>query len=337
MIQTAPHQSPIFVAGHRGMVGSAITRKLQALGLGPLLLPARSALDLCDAAAVDAFFAREKPAQVYLAAAKVGGILANDQYPADFIRENLLIQTHVLDAAHRHGAQRVLFLGSSCIYPRLAAQPLLESSLLSGPLEPTNRAYALAKIAGIEMCWSYNRQYAKAAPPATGFLAAMPTNLYGTGDNYHPTQSHVIPGLLRRFHEAKVNGQASVTVWGSGRPRREFMHADDMAAACVQLMLLPEGQWQALLAADRNDGEAPLVNIGVGEDVTIAELAQLIASVVGFQGSIDFDASKPDGTPQKLMSIQKLLRYYPLKARSLHQGLVQTYQEFLASGAALRS
>ncbi|NBT05621.1 MAG: GDP-L-fucose synthase [Betaproteobacteria bacterium] len=312
MIQTAPHQSPIFVAGHRGMVGSAITRKLQALGLGPLLLPARSALDLCDAAAVDAFFAREKPAQVYLAAAKVGGILANDQYPADFIRENLLIQTHVLDAAHRHGAQRVLFLGSSCIYPRLAAQPLLESSLLSGPLEPTNRAYALAKIAGIEMCWSYNRQYAKAAPPATGFLAAMPTNLYGTGDNYHPTQSHVIPGLLRRFHEAKVNGQASVTVWGSGRPRREFMHADD-------------------------DGEAPLVNIGVGEDVTIAELAQLIASVVGFQGSIDFDASKPDGTPQKLMSIQKLLRYYPVKARSLHQGLVQTYQEFLASGAALRS
>jgi GDP-L-fucose synthase len=341
-------QGPIFVAGHRGMVGSALVRALHQRKLGPVITKTRSKLDLLDRMAVEAFFAREKPKQVYLAAAKVGGILANDQYPADFIRENLLIQTHVLDASHRHGVARVLFLGSSCIYPRLAPQPLTESSLLTGPLEPTNRAYALAKIAGIEMCWSYNRQHARQVQSAsdkaqrsahapTGYLAAMPTNLYGTGDNYHPTQSHVIPGLLRRFHEAKRARLDTVTVWGSGKPRREFMHADDMAAACVHLMQLPEASWVSLLAADRHDGEAPLVNIGVGEDLTIAALGQLIAKVVGYEGQIAWDTSKPDGTPQKLLAIDKLRSFYPGKARSLIDGLTQTYAEFLANEESLRT
>jgi GDP-L-fucose synthase len=319
----------IFVAGHRGMVGSALLRGLGKRGHQRLLTRGRQELDLCDAGAVDRFFAENRPDWVMIAAAKVGGIVANNSFPADFIRENLQIQVNLIDAAHRYQAERVLFLGSSCIYPRMASQPLLESSLLTGPLEPTNRAYALAKIAGIEMCWSYNRQYGKDS--RTGYLAAMPTNLYGTGDNYHPTHSHVIPGLLRRFHEAKVKRVGEVVVWGSGVPRREFMHADDMAAACIHLISLPEPTWQSLLARDRHDGEAPLVNIGVGYDVTIESLATTIAEVVGFQGNIQFDPSKPDGTPRKLMSSAKLHALFPEgKPRGLREGLEQTYVEFCA-------
>jgi GDP-L-fucose synthase len=362
--------TPIFVAGHRGMVGSAIARSLQRHGFHNLILRTREQTDLCDAAAVNRLFEATRPQLVFLAAARVGGILANDTYPADFIRENLLIQTHVIQAAHKARARRVLFLGSSCIYPRDAPNPIVESALLTGPLEPTNRAYALAKIAGIEMCWSYNRQYDRSAngsadSPADGpddssadgpddssadgsadrsangpvdgssgnrptsFLAAMPTNLYGPGDNYHSSQSHVIPGLIRRFHEAKQAGLQEVMVWGSGMPRREFMHADDMAEACVRLMLLEETRWRPLTASDRNHGDAPLVNIGTGEDLTIAELARLIAAVVGYQGRIAFDASKPDGTLRKLMSSDKLYRLVGRQARPLVQGLAQAYVDFL--------
>lgn len=318
--------TPIFVAGHRGMVGSAVTRRLQALGFENLITRSRAELDLTDSAAVSLFFQKAKPELVVIAAARVGGIVANNSYPADFIRENLQIQTNLIHGAFEFGAKRVLFLGSSCIYPREAAQPIRESALLTGPLEPTNRAYALAKIAGIEMCWSYNRQFR--GQGRTSFLAAMPTNLYGPGDNYHPENSHVIPGLIRRFHEAKRAAMPSVTVWGSGEPRREFMHADDMAAACVHLLFLDDSKWNGLIADDRNDGEPPVINIGVGEDLTIAELAALIADVVGFTGSIDFDRSRPDGTLRKLMSNQKLSSIYPLTPRSLRQGLEQTYKIF---------
>jgi len=326
--------TPIFVAGHRGMVGSAIARSLQQHGFHNLILRTRAQTDLCNAAAVTQLFETTRPELVFLAAARVGGILANDTYPADFIRENLLIQTHVIQAAHKAQARRVLFLGSSCIYPRDAPNPIRESALLTGPLEPTNRAYALAKIAGIEMCWSYNRQYDRvvdgpSGKRSTGFLAAMPTNLYGPGDNYHPTQSHVIPGLIRRFHEAKQAGVREVVVWGSGTPRREFMHADDMAEACVRLMLLEEARWRPLTAGDRNHGEAPLVNIGTGEDLTIAELARLIAAVVGYEGRIGFDAGKPEGTLRKLMSSEKLHGLVGREARPLAEGLAQAYADFL--------
>jgi len=323
--------TPILVAGHRGMVGSAIVRCLQREGFHALILHTRAQTDLCNAAAVDHLFATTRPALVFLAAARVGGILANDTFPADFIRENLLIQTHVIQSAHQHKARRVLFLGSSCIYPRDAPNPIRESALLSGPLEATNRAYALAKIAGIEMCWSYNRQYPR---ESTRYVAAMPTNLYGPGDNYHPTQSHVIPGLIRRFHEAKLAAHNEVVVWGSGAPRREFMHADDMAKACVQLMMLDEQRWQALTASDRNHGEAPLVNVGTGSDLRIAELATLIARVVGFPGQIRFDPSKPDGTMRKLMSSDKLHALVGQTARPLEEGLAQAYADFLGLAAA---
>ena len=259
--------SRIYVAGHRGLVGSAIVRRLQAAGHTNLLLRTHAELDLTDASATEAFFQAEKPEHVFLAAAKVGGIVANNSYPADFIRDNLAIQNNVIHAAWQAGVQRMLFLGSSCIYPKHAPQPMPESCLLTGPLEPTNRPYALAKIAGIEMCWSYNRQH------GTRFLAAMPTNLYGPGDNYHPTNSHVIPALLRKFHEAKQRGDSSVTVWGTGTPRREFLYSDDMADACVFLMNLPDGRFNALLGSDESVSgrfEPPLVNIGVGHDLTIA-------------------------------------------------------------------
>ena len=321
-------QPKIFVAGHRGMVGSALLRQLAVQGYEHIITRSRGELDLCDDQAVSAFFATHRPDWVLIAAAKVGGIVANNQFPADFIRDNLKIQTNIMESAFRYQSERVLFLGSSCIYPRMAQQPINESALLSGALEPTNRAYALAKIAGIEMCWSYNRQYA--TDLKTGFLAAMPTNLYGTGDNYHPTHSHVIPGLIRRFHEAMLHRAKQVIVWGTGKPRREFMHADDMAAACVHLIQLPNEQWRNLLACDRNDGEAPVVNVGVGHDISIAELARLIAEVVGFMGEIHFDASKPDGTPQKLMSSEKLYRVFHHQPRSLRIGLEQTYREFIA-------
>ena len=322
----------IYIAGHRGLVGSAIVRRLQAAGCTNLLLRTHAELDLTDERATRAFFDAERPEQVYLAAAKVGGIVANNRYPAEFIRDNLAIQTNVIHAAHGAGAKRLLFLGSSCIYPKLAPQPMPESALLSGPLEPTNRPYALAKIAGIEMCWSYNRQYG--ADGGTQFLAAMPTNLYGPGDNYHPTNSHVIPALLRKFHEAKLRGDASVTVWGSGTPRREFLYSDDMADACVFLMGLPDERFVPLLGSDESLSgrfEPPLVNIGVGEDLTIADLAALVQRVVGFEGRIEYDRSKPDGTPRKLMDVSRLAAAGWRASTPLEVGLRSAYAEFVTS------
>jgi GDP-L-fucose synthase len=314
----------VFVAGHRGLVGSAIVRNLTKRGHEPraILTRTHSELDLRDQRAVSAFFAQERPQHVYLAAAKVGGIHANNAYPADFILDNLAIQTHVIEAARQHGVERLLFLGSSCIYPKHAAQPLTESALLTGLLEPTNRPYAIAKIAGIEMCWAYNRQY------GAQFLAAMPTNLYGPGDNYHPDNSHVIPGMIRRFHDARESGAPTVAIWGSGRPRREFMYSDDMADACVHLMHLPDAQFRPLLAADRNDGLPPMVNIGVGEDLTIAELAELVARTVGYDGRIVYDTSKPDGTPRKLLDTSRLTALGWRPRTSLERGLAQAYDDF---------
>ena len=320
--------TPIYIAGHRGLVGSAIVRRLQAAGHTNLLLRTHAELDLTDEHATSAFFEAERPAVVFLAAAKVGGIVANNTYPAEFIRDNIAIQTNVVHAAKLSGVKRLLFLGSSCIYPKLAPQPMKESALLTGPLEPTNRPYALAKIAGIEMCWSYNRQY------GTKFLAAMPTNLYGPGDNYHPTNSHVIPALLRKFHEAKERGDASVTVWGTGTPRREFLYSDDMADACVFLMNLPDDRYAALLGSDESVTgrfEPPLVNIGVGHDVTIAELAETVKRVVGYTGSIAYDSSKPDGTPRKLMDVGLLAAAGWKASTQLDEGLRTAYRDFLAS------
>ena len=313
----------IYVAGHRGLVGSAIMRNLQGRGCCNLLVRTHAELDLTSQGAVDAFFAAEKPDYVFLAAAKVGGILANNEYPAEFIRDNLAIQTNILHAAWKNGVKRLLFLGSSCIYPKFAPQPMKEEHLLTGPLEPTNRPYALAKIAGIEQCWSCNRQY------KTQFLAVMPTNLYGPGDNYHPQNSHVIPALLRKFHEARVAKSPSVTVWGTGTPRREFMYSEDMADACVFLMGLPDAQFVPLLGQDRNDGLPPLVNVGVGEDLSIAELAALVKKVTGYTGAIEFDASKPDGTPRKLLDVSRLSALGWRPATSLSDGLRLAYQWFV--------
>lgn len=320
----------IFVAGHRGLVGSAITRNLQARGYRNLLLRTHAEVDLTNTAQTEAFFEQEKPEYVFLAAAKVGGIVANNTYPAEFIRDNLAIQTNTIHAAWKAGVKRLLFLGSSCIYPRLAPQPMPESCLLTGPLEPTNRPYALAKIAGIEMCWSYNRQY------GTRYLAAMPTNLYGPGDNYHPQNSHVIPALLRKFHEAKQRGDAAVTVWGTGTPRREFLYSDDMADACVYLMGLPEADYERLLGSDESVTgrfEPPLVNIGVGTDVTIAELAHVVRDITGFVGKIEFDATKPDGTPRKLMDVSLLTRAGWTARTDLATGLRSAYADFMKSQA----
>jgi GDP-L-fucose synthase len=324
-------QSRIYIAGHRGLVGSAIVRNLQQKGFSPqssvrgpgLITRTHDELDLTSQHAVEAFFAIEEPEYVFLAAAKVGGILANNEYPAQFIRDNLAIQTNILHAAWKCGVKRLLFLGSSCIYPRLAPQPMREEHLLTGPLEPTNRPYALAKIAGIEMCWSYNRQY------KTQFLAVMPTNLYGPGDNYHLQNSHVIPALLRKFHEARLAGSPTVTVWGTGTPRREFMYSEDMADACVFLMNQPDEKFVPLLGQDRNDGLPPLVNIGVGEDLTIAELAGLAKKVTGYTGEIVFDTAKPDGTPRKLLDVSRLreLGWKPLT--DLEPGLRSAYAWFV--------
>jgi GDP-L-fucose synthase len=318
----------IYIAGHRGLVGGALVRNLQAAGYTNLLLRTHAELDLCNQAATAAFFATEKPDYVFLAAAKVGGIHANNEYPADFIRDNLAIQGNIIHAAYVNGVKRLLFLGSSCIYPKLAPQPMREEHLLTGPLEPTNRPYALAKIAGVEMCWSYNRQY------GTRYLAAMPTNLYGPGDNYHPDNSHVIPALLRKFHEAKVANAPTVTVWGSGTPRREFMYSEDMADACVYLMNLPDDKYTALLGSDESKTgkfEPPLINIGVGTDVTIKELAQTIQTVVGYSGQIVFDASKPDGTPRKLLDVG-LLNCTGWRAPTVFAtGLTKAYQDALGS------
>ncbi|WP_334107010.1 GDP-L-fucose synthase family protein [Methylobacillus sp.] len=318
----------IYVAGHRGLVGSAIVRNLEAKGYTNILKRTHAELDLTDDKATDQFFAEYKPEYVFLAAAKVGGIVANNTYPAEFIRDNLAIQNSVIHSAWKHGVTRLLFLGSSCIYPKLAPQPMKEEHLLTGPLEPTNRPYALAKIAGIEMCWSYNRQY------GTQYLAAMPTNLYGPGDNYHPENSHVIPALLRKFHEAKQNNQPTVTVWGTGTPKREFLYSDDMADACVYLMNLPQDQYQALLGSDESKTgrfEPPLINVGVGEDVTIKELAELVKQTVGYQGNIEFDTTKPDGTPRKLMSVDRLAQAGWKARTGLEEGLLHAYKDFLLS------
>ncbi len=316
--------SRIYIAGHRGLVGSALLRNLRDKDYSHFVTRTHAELDLTDQAAVEAFFAAEKPDYVFLAAAKVGGIHANNTYPAEFIRDNLAIQTNIIHAAYKNNVRRLLFLGSSCIYPKLAPQPLKEEHLLTGPLEPTNRPYALAKIAGIEMCWSYNRQY------GTQYLAAMPTNLYGPGDNYHSENSHVIPALIRRFHEAKVTNAPSVTVWGTGTPRREFMYSEDMADACVYLMNLPDEQFVPLLGQGRNDGLAPLVNIGVGHDLTIRELAETVAATVGYQGALKFDATKPDGTPRKLMDVGRLNAMGWKAGTSLKAGLNTAYADFLA-------
>jgi GDP-L-fucose synthase len=289
-------ESRIFVAGHRGLVGSAIRRGLEQKGYFNLLLRTHAQLDLTDREAVDAFFRQEQPEYVFLAAAKVGGILANDSYPADFIRENLEIQTHVIDASYHCGVKRLLFLGSSCIYPKLASQPIKEESLLTGPLEPTNRAYALAKIAGIEMCWSYNRQF------GTRYLAAMPTNLYGPGDNFDLYGSHVLPALIRKVVTAKSAGEHTLQVWGTGTPRRELLYSDDLAEACIHLLTLPGPVYDGLL----NREHAPLINVGTGEDLSIRELAELVSRVLEFDGELVFDVSRPDGTPQKLLDVSRI-------------------------------
>jgi GDP-L-fucose synthase len=309
----------IYVAGHTGLVGSALVRRLQQAGYHNLLLRTRRELDLMDAEAVKWFFSETRPQCVFLAAAKVGGILANDSFPADFIFENLRIQTNVIHEAWRSGVRRLLFLGSSCIYPKLAPQPLQEEAWLSGSLESTNRAYAVAKIAGVEMCWAYNRQY------GTGFLAAMPTNLYGPGDHYDPENSHLVPALIRKMHEAKITGSRRVVLWGSGTARRELLHSDDAADACIFLLSLPQEAFAKLAA--RTSGP-PLVNIGCGEDFTIRELAALVAEAVGVAPSLSFDSSKPDGTPRKQMDIRRLAALGWKPRIGLSDGLRQTYADF---------
>ena len=296
----------IYVAGHRGLAGSAIVRRLEADGYSNLILRTRAELDLTNQAAVTTFFQEERPEYVFLAAAKVGGILANAQYPAGFIRHNLLIQANVIDAAHQAGVEKLLNLGSSCIYPKHAPQPMAESVLLTGPLEPTNEAYAIAKIAGLKMCQAYRRQYGFNA------ITVMPTNLYGPGDNFNLETSHVLAALLRKTHEAKVNGRPTVQVWGTGTPRREFLHVDDLADAAVYLM-------QAY------NGEEP-INIGVGEDISIAELARLIADITGYHGQIEYDTSKPDGTPRKLLDVTRLHNLGWTARTPLTTGIRSTYQ-----------
>lgn len=284
------------MAGHRGLVGSAIRRGLERQGYSGLLLRTRRELDLFDASAVDDFFSSHRPEYVFLAAARVGGILANNSFPADFLRENLAIQSNLIDASYRHGVERLLFLGSSCIYPQVAPQPIREEYLLSGELEPTNRPYALAKIAGIEMCWSYNRQY------GTRYLAAMPTNIYGPNDNFDLHTSHVLPALIRKMLNARDEGRKEAVVWGTGTPRREFLFSDDLAEACIYLMNLSDPALNSMLNADA----APIINIGCGEDISIRDLAELVARVVGFEGRLVFDSTRPDGTPRKLLDVSRM-------------------------------
>lgn len=308
--------SRIYIAGHRGLVGSAIRRGLERGGCSDLLLRTRAELDLRDANAVNRFFAETRPDYVFLAAAKVGGILANSSTPADFIRENLQIQTNIIAAAHAHSVTRLLFLGSSCIYPKLCPQPIREEYLLTGPLEPTNRPYALAKIAGIEMCWSYNRQY------GTKYLSAMPANLYGPGDNFDLTSSHVLPALIRKVAEAKRKGILNLEIWGTGTPRREFLYSDDLADACIFLMNLPDDVYDSLLSEEH----PPLINIGTGEDLTIRELAELISRVLEFRGEFVFDPSRPDGTPRKLLDVSKINALGWKATTSLEDGIKLTCQ-----------
>jgi GDP-L-fucose synthase len=306
----------IFVAGERGLVGSALVRTLRARGYTNIVSAPRAALDLGDQAAVEQFFAKHKPDYVFLAAAKVGGIVANNSYPADFIHDNLVIQNNVIDAAHRHGVTKLCFLGSSCIYPRLAAQPLREDSLLTGPLEPTNEWYAIAKIAGIKMCQAYARQYGFRA------ISVMPTNLYGPGDNFDLATSHVLPALIRKFHEAKAARAGSVTLWGSGTPRREFLHVDDLADALCFLMESYES--------------SEIINVGCGEDVTIAELAAIVRETVGFEGQIELDRSKPDGTPRKLLDVSRISALGWKPRIALRDGIRSTYRWFLDHASVVR-
>jgi GDP-L-fucose synthase len=308
--------SRIYIAGHRGLVGSAIHCELLRRGYHRILTRTHEELDLCDEVAVDAFFSSEQPDYVFLAAARVGGILANNSYPADFIRDNLIIQTNVIESSRNARVKRLLFLGSSCIYPKLCPQPIKEDYLLTGPLEPTNRPYAIAKIAGIEMCWSYNRQY------GTRYLSAMPTNLYGPGDNFDLANSHVLPALIRKTAEAKAEGAKEVVVWGTGTPRRELLYSDDLAQACCFLMNLDEESYGSLLLADA----PPLINIGTGEDVTIRELAETVARVLGFQGKLVFDTTKPDGTPQKLLDVSRLHRLGWHHSTGLEQGIRRSWE-----------
>jgi len=308
--------SKIYVAGHKGMVGSAIVRKLQAEGYVNLLLRTSKELDLRNQQSVDAFFEAEKPEYVFLAAAKVGGIQANNIYRADFIYENLMIEANVIHAAYKHGVRKLLFLGSSCIYPKLALQPLKEEALLSGYLEPTNQPYAIAKIAGIELCDAYRRQY------GCDFISAMPTNLYGPNDNYDLEKSHVLPALLRKFMTAVEKGDESVTVWGSGQPMREFLHVDDMAAACLFLM-------QKFSAKDMPSNELAMRNVGLGEDISISDLAKLMASITAFKGTIHFDTTKPDGTPRKLMDVSKLKALGWEASISLENGIRNVYNQLM--------
>jgi len=322
---TSLKHTKIFVAGHRGMVGSAIVRQLLGAGNTPeqIVTRTRAELDLTDQAAVRAFFVQEKPTEVYLAAAKVGGIHANNTYPAEFIYDNLMVEANIIDAAFRQGVKKLLFLGSSCIYPKLAAQPMAESALLTGTLEPTNEPYAIAKIAGIKLCESYNRQYGK--EHGIDYRSVMPTNLYGPGDNYHPENSHVIPALLRRFHEAKQGNLPAVAIWGSGKPYREFLYVDDMASASIHVMNLPKQQYETHTLPMQGH-----INVGYGSDVTIAELATTVGKVVGYQGQITFDATKPDGAPRKLMDSGRLRAFGWAPKVDLEQGLRIAYQDFLA-------
>ncbi|MER2493224.1 GDP-L-fucose synthase [Catenovulum sediminis] len=308
----------VFVAGHKGMVGSAIVRQLKNQPEIEIVVRDRSELNLLDQAAVAEFFKTENIDQVYLAAAKVGGIIANNTYPAEFIYENLMMECNIVHSAHLAGVNDLLFLGSSCIYPKLAEQPMKEEALLTGTLEPTNEPYAIAKIAGIKLCESYNRQYGR------NYRSAMPTNLYGENDNFHPENSHVIPALIRRFHEAKLNNDSEVVAWGSGKPMREFLHVDDMAAACIHIMNLDNETYQA-----NTQPMLSHINVGTGVDCTIRELVETVAKVVGFEGEIKFDATKPDGAPRKLMDSSRLEALGWKYTISLEDGLAQTYQWFL--------
>lgn len=308
----------IYVAGHRGLVGSALIRRLGAAGYDNILTRTHAELDLTEQAAVRAFFAEEKPDYVILAAAKVGGIHANNTYPAEFIHDNLAMELNVIDAAYRNEVDGLLFLGSSCIYPRLATQPMREDALLTDVLEPTNEPYAIAKIAGIKLCESYNRQY------GTRYRSVMPTNLYGPGDNFDLENSHVIPALIRKFHDARINGKANVTVWGTGKPKREFLHVDDMADACIHVMQLDDATY-----AQNTQPMLSHINVGTGTDVTIGELAGLVKDVVGFSGSIVYDETKPDGSPRKLMDVSRLKALGWQPAIGLKEGLEQSYQWFI--------
>jgi GDP-L-fucose synthase len=337
--------SKIYVAGHRGLVGSAINRQLEKAGYDNIITRTHSELDLTDQNAVREFFGREKPEYVFLCAAKVGGILANSEYPAEFIHQNLAIQTNVVHESYKSGIKRLLFLGSSCIYPRDCPQPIKEEYLLTGPLESTNRPYAVAKIAGIEMCWAYNRQY------GTQYLAIMPTNLYGPGDSYDLRTSHVLPAMIRKFHEAKVASKSSesgaspptsdstqnneVLLWGTGKPMREFLYSDDLGDAAVFLMELPDEKFRGLLGVDPTaltpNASPPLINIGVGKDITIKALAELVGEIVGYKGTIEWDTSKPDGTPRKLLDVSKINSIGWKAAKGLREGIKAAYHDYLAS------